>query len=116
MNIGGSMNGVDRDEFEAFLARIRDGKHPEFGTLSWDGQRRQITVTVQFDANGVEDKARSRQQALRYLASLTQEERETIDMEITFREGRPVKAVLRGATGDLSPERLKELAERAGLG
>jgi hypothetical protein len=110
------MNGVDQDEFEALLARIRDGKHPNYGTLSWDGQRRLITVTVQFDGNGVEDKAVLRQRALRYLASLTKEERETIDMEITFRDGLPVKAVFRGATGDLSPERLKELADRAGLG
>jgi hypothetical protein len=103
------------DGFEALLTRIRDGNHPDYGTLSWDGQTRQVTVTIQFDGNGIEDKAMLRQRALRYLASLTAEERATIDMEITFREGKPVKAVLRGATGDLSPERLRELAQRAGL-
>jgi hypothetical protein len=103
------------DEFEALLARIRNKNHPQYGTISWNGQTREITVTIQFDGNGVEDDATVRQRALRYLESLTKEEREIINLDINFRDFKPVKAILRAGTGDLPTERLRELAARAGL-
>jgi hypothetical protein len=103
------------DEFEKFLDRLRNKNHPQYGTISWNGRTREITVTIQFDGNGVEDDATIRQRALRYLESLTREEREIINLDVSLREGKPVKAILRAGTGDLSIERLRELAARAGL-
>jgi hypothetical protein len=103
------------DEFDVLLERIRQKNHPEFGMLSWSGQKRQVTVTIQFDGNGCDDDAVIRARALRYLESLTPEERAIIDLDVSFREGKPVKVVLRAGTGDLPAERLRELAQRAGL-
>lgn len=103
------------DEFEAFLERIRQKNHPEYGMLSWNGQKRQVTVTVQFDGNGSDDDAVIRARALRYLESLTPGERAIVELDVSFREGKPVKAILRAGTGDLPSERLRELAQRAGL-
>jgi hypothetical protein len=104
------------DEFEALLDRIRRGEHPAYGELSWNGQSRQVTVTVAFESNGcpeADEVVRAR--ALRYLESLTPEERAAAELDIVFRDRKPVRAVLRAGTGELSMERLKELQKTAGI-
>jgi uncharacterized protein YnzC (UPF0291/DUF896 family) len=105
------------DPFEALLNRIREQHHPEYGSLSLDKKGRQLTETVQFENNGDRKQDETvRQQALRYLEALTPKERAAMEsVEIVFREKKPVRAVLKAGTGDLSPERLKELKRQAGL-
>ena len=102
-------------EFQALLERLRRHEHPEYGVLSWDGQTRQISVTVTFERSTDEADEAVRARALRYLGSLTPEEQRLVDVDITFRGGRPVKAILRTGTGELSADRLRQLARSAGL-
>lgn len=105
------MDCTHQNEFEALLERIRNREHPEYGTIAWDGERREVQVTVTFERGGVEESdAAVRARALRYLESLTAEEKELVDVQVTFRAGRPVKAVLRAGTGELSAQRLREMA------
>lgn len=102
------------DEFEQLLERIRQREHPEYGSITWDGHRRSFEVSVQFARSGVaEDEGVIRARALRYLGSLSKREREAARIDIQLRCGVPVRAVLRGNTGDLDPERLRELERRA---
>jgi hypothetical protein len=104
-----------QQEFEVLLERIRRREHPDYGVLAWDRQRRQISVTVQFERSVDENDQVVRTRALRYLEALTPEEQTAVDIEVSFRGGRPVKATLRTGTGELSADRLRELARRAGL-
>jgi hypothetical protein len=101
--------------FEALLERIRNQAHPEYGAISWNGKTREITETVQFEGNGAETDEVIRARALRYLQELTEAERAVAEIDIVFREKRPVRAVVRAQTSELSPERLRELRTRAGL-
>lgn len=107
----------DHEEgFQALLDRIRHKNHPEFGSLSWNGQSRQITETVVFENNGVmEPDEVIRARALRYLEGLTPEEQAVAEVSIVFRGKTPVRAVLRAQTAELSPERLRDLRRQAGL-
>lgn len=101
------------DDFERLLERIRNKEHPSYGTLTWDGQSRMITTTVQFEANGVvEPDEVVRQRALRYLEALSEDEREIVEVEVVFRAKKPVRAVLKAQTGQLSAARLRELQEK----
>lgn len=102
------------DAFEMLLERIRTGDHPDYGLISWDGTSRQVTVTVQFEGNGEPDEV-IRERAVRYLEGLTAEERAVAEVDVVFREKKPVRAILRAQTGELSAERLRELSRRAGL-
>ena len=43
------------NDFDALLKPIRHKEHPDYGTPSWDGQTRTVTVTVQFEENGVKE-------------------------------------------------------------
>lgn len=104
----------ERDEFEALLERIRQGNHPEYGALSWDGQRRQMEITVTFDSDGASEEV-VRRRALRYLESLSPEERALMTVEVVFREGSPRRATLRAQTGTLPGWRLDELRQKAGI-
>lgn len=107
---------VDQEAFETLLERIRRGNHPDYGMISWDGDTRQLTVTVQFERNDCpEEDAVVRARALRYLEALTAEERAVAEVEIVFRERKPVRAILKAGTGELSIERLAELQREAGL-
>jgi hypothetical protein len=113
---GRRCTGMADEGFEAFLDRIRNQDHPDFGQLSWNGRTRQVTETVQFEANGCpEGDEVVRERALRYLQTLTEEERAAAELDVVFRERRPVRAVLRARTSELSPERLKEIRRQAGL-
>lgn len=104
------------DGFQALLERIRNRQHPAYGSLIWNGESRQIMETVLFEGNGVtESDEVVRARALRYLEGLTAEERAVANMEIIFRDEKPVRAVLKAQTGELSPDRLAELRKRAGL-
>jgi hypothetical protein len=106
----------DQDAFEILLDRIRAKAHPEFGSLSWDGQCRRVTETVAFEESGVKEPDDVvRQRALRFLEGLTPEERRAAEVEIVFREERPVRAILKAQTGALSAKRLQEMRARAGL-
>jgi len=104
------------DQFESLLERIRERHHPEYGMISWNGETREITVTVQFERNGYQEEDEVvRARALRYLEALTPEEREAAAVDVFFRDRKPVRAILKAGTGELSLERLQELKERAGL-
>jgi hypothetical protein len=99
------------DGFDQLLDRIRAKEHPQYGSLSWDGESREVTVTVQFENGRQEDPEAVRARALRYLASLTPEERQSLQVDVQMRDGTPVRAVLKGRTNALSPERLRALSE-----
>jgi hypothetical protein len=104
------------DGFQALLERIRRKEHPEFGSLSWNGQSRQITETVIFETNGVpEPDEVIRDRALRYLEGLTPKEQAVAEVNVIFKGKTPVRAIMRAQTAELSPERLKELRQQAGL-
>ncbi len=105
-----------QDEFEILLDRIRTKAHPAYGTLAWDGRCRKVTETVAFEENGAREPDEVvRARALRFLEGLTPEERAIAEVDVTFRDGRPVRATLRAQTGTLSATRLKELRTHAGL-
>lgn len=106
---------VGQEGFEALLERIRNQEHPAYGALSWDGRSREITETVQFEGNVGEADDVVRARALRYLEGLNEAERAAAEIDIVFREKRPVRAIVRAQTSELSPARLRELKERAGL-
>lgn len=106
---------VKSSGFEGLLDRIRTGQHSSYGTLSWDGRSREITETVQFESGNHEADEVVRERALRYLSALTPEERARIELEVVFREKKPVRAVLKGKTAELSPDRLVELRRLAKL-
>jgi len=106
----------DKDDFEGLLARIRDAEHPHYGSLCWNGKSRSLTETVLFKEDGNHEPDRViRDRAVRYLAGLTPKEREAADIVVVLREGSPVRAEIRAETSELSPARLRELRERAGL-
>jgi len=96
------------DDYQALLDRIRNEEHPEYGTLSWDGQRRRVTITVKFAAGNGRGTPRDR--ALRYLAGLTPEEWAVLEIDVVFQAGQPVMARLEADTGVLSSQRLRELS------
>jgi hypothetical protein len=102
------------DGFEAVLDLVRRAEHPDYGSIGYDGQKRVITTTVQFDlvTGRQEDPELIRQRAVRYLEGLTPEERQLLDVEVVFRAGAPVRAVLKGSTEDLPPARLVELSRK----
>lgn len=105
-----------QDEFETLLKRIRERDHPDYGMISWDGDTRRVTVTVQFERNGCPDEdVVVRARALQYLEALTAEERAVAEVDVVFRDKKPVRAILKAKTGELSVKRLKELQEGAGL-
>lgn len=111
--------GMDNEDgFQVLLEQIRakEKKLPRYGSVKWDGITRERTETYQFERNGlVEPDEVIRERALRFLEGLTPEERAVVEMEITFRDETPVRAIMKVQTGELSAERLKELRERAGL-
>lgn len=98
------------DQFERLLERIRHKEHPEFGTLTWDRQTREFHITVTFERNGEPDPM-VRARALRYLESLSEEERDLVDIDIGFRQGTPVKATVHVDTGALTASRLRKLSQ-----
>jgi hypothetical protein len=97
------------DEFEELLNRIRQSKHPAYGSLTWDGVSRQVTTTVQFENGQQEPDEVVRGRALRYLEQLTAEERSAVQVEVLLKEGRPVRAVIKASTDKLPVERLHEM-------
>jgi hypothetical protein len=99
------------DEFEALLERIRQSDHPDYGVLAWDGQRRRFSITVTFERVQTEPDEVVRRRALRYLEALSPEERELLDIDVAFRDGKPVRATLHTDTGMLSTKRLRELSQ-----
>lgn len=101
-------NDTGPDDFEQLLERIRQQENPEYGSLEWDGHSRQATVNVKFEREG-DDDAVVRRRALSYLQGLTPEERANLNIEVVYRKNVPVRAVLRGKTSSLNPERLKGL-------
>jgi hypothetical protein len=102
-------------DFEELLNKIRQDRLPKYGQLDWDGATRTVTETVQFETSPQDSDDLVRSRALRYLEQLTPEERAQAKVEVITRDGRPVRAVLRGSTAALSPERLQEMRGRAGL-
>ncbi len=106
--------GIDQDAFDQLLARIRNNEHPEYGTLSWDGESREITETVLFEQPG-DSEATVRQRAIAYLSQLTPAERAAVKVDVHTRQGRPYRAVVKGKTSSLSPDRLRELKRGAGI-
>lgn len=108
--------GIDQGAFGELLDRIRAREHPDYGSISWDGQSRAFTITVQFERNGfVEEDDLVRERALKYLGGLTPEEQAAADIEVILKNGVPVRAVLKGHTSELDPARLRELERRIGL-
>lgn len=102
------------DDFEQLLRRIREREHPHHGAITWDGRQRTFEISVQFTRNGqAEDAEIIRLRALRYLGGLTETEREAAHIDIQLKDGIPVRAVLKGNTSDLNPERLKRLEQQA---
>lgn len=63
---------------------------------------------------GIEDEV-IKARALKYLEGLTPEEWAAAKVEVFSKEGKPVRAVIKAGTRELSPERLQELSIRAGL-
>lgn len=103
----------DLDPFEQLLERIRAAEHPDYCTLSYDGERRVVSANIKFEpAANKADPEEIRQRALRYLTGLTPEERAVLDIDIQMHNGVPVRAVLKGLTKDLPIERLQELERR----
>lgn len=101
--------------FEELLNKIRQDRLPAYGSVAWDGQERQVTTTVQFDGSGRESDEVIKARALKYLEGLTPEEWAAAKVEVFSKEGKPVRAVIKAGTRELSPERLQELSIRAGL-
>lgn len=100
------------NSFEQLLERIRQQRHPEYGSLEWNGQSRQATVNVRFENDG-DDEETVRQRAVAYLTQLTPQERANLNIEIVYRKNIPVRAVLRGKTSNLNPDRLRGLDRMA---
>ena len=99
-------------QFERILERLANGDYPDYGSLYWDGEHRTVELTVLFDdGSGASDDV-VRRRALRYLESLTPEERAAVKLEVSFRDHRPVRAVVRAQSGQFSAARLRELARR----
>lgn len=110
------MSKADNDGgFEELLRRIRDKEHPKYGVLSWDGIHRVITATECFEREPGEPDAVVRGRALRYLMSLTEQERAAVEVEVSFRNDVPVGLKMKARTNDLNPQRLEELKRAAGI-
>ncbi len=112
MNQSQSQKFEPEDSFEQLLERIRQQRHPEYGSLEWNGQSRQATVNIRFENEG-DDEATVRRRALTYLRGLTPEERANLNIEIVYRKNVPVRAVIRGKTSNLNPDRLRGLDRMA---
>lgn len=104
-------NGCD-EAFEALLSKIREDRLPAYGSLSWDGESREITETFQLQQPG-EDRAAAKSRLLRYLQDLTPEEQAAAEIEIGTRAGAPFLLTVKGKTSELSPARLAELRQKA---
>lgn len=98
------------NSFEGFLERLRTGRLPQYGTLRWDGQCGEVVTAINFELDRSEPVATVCERAHRFFSQLSGAERRSMDIEITTRAGKPVRATLRpAANGIITTGRLREL-------
>lgn len=99
--------------FREFVERIRQGNHPDYGTLVWDGETQQLSVTVVFEMHHQEPLEVVRARALKFFEQLQPHEWLVFQIVLSFRAGRPVRAYLKPRTSavKIGTSRLRELAE-----
>jgi hypothetical protein len=99
--------------FKAFLDRLRLVRLPAYGTLHWDGQAGQVVTAVNFELHRQESVETVCGRAYRYFAQLSEAEATAVDIELTIRDGKPVRGVLKprpDAPAIIGTARLRELA------
>lgn len=99
---------------EEFLERIQTGRHPLYGVLTWDGETQEMSIAVHFELNRGESAETVRERAWRYFKQLTPGEWLALEIELTLRDGKPVRAVLKPRSGGptrINTARLRELQE-----
>lgn len=100
------------DGFDEFLERIRTGKHPDYGEMTWDGETRQTTISVKFERPGrFETETTVRERAWRFLRQFTPSERLIVRIRILCKDDKPVGAVIepRSSGLGLGTARLREM-------
>lgn len=111
-------NGDDEplDNHINFLKRLLHGRFPPFGILHWDGETQQISTAVHFELNQAESDETVRRRAYDFFSQLTPAEWLATEVEVTIRNRRPVRAILkpRGGVVRLGTGRLRQLMARVG--
>lgn len=102
------------ENWQAFLSALKNPK-PAYGSVTWDGQSKQISLTIQFARSGVqEDPEVIRERARRYFSLMAPEERAILEIEVHKRDGVPIWATIRprsGAAVRLNTTRLRQLGQ-----
>lgn len=94
------------------LERLRTGRLPAYGAIRWDGQVGQVTTSVNFEMDRSESVAVVCERAHRFFSQLTPAEWQDLDIEITTRAGKPVRATLRPRRNQVvTTNRLRQLEE-----
>lgn len=98
--------------WDEFLDRIRAGNVPPYGLVHWDGETGQVTTSFHFELSRNEPASVVNARAWHFLRQLSPSERGAVEIEITLRDGKAVRAVFRSRGGviRLGTARLKELA------
>lgn len=99
--------------YEEFLERIRTGNHPPYGVLTWDGETQQVATAVHFELHKSEPPEVVNGRAWSFLRKLTPAEWLALEVEVTLRDRKAVRAVLkpRSSVVKVGTARLKELLE-----
>lgn len=99
--------------FEEFLERVRTGNHPAYGLLTWDGETGQVIMAIHFELNKSEPAEVVNARAWSFLRKLTPAEWLALEIEITLRDHKAVRAVLkpRSSVVKIGTARLKALVE-----
>jgi len=84
-----------REEFEDFLDRLQPGRLPLYGTLRWNGETQEVITSVNFELDHKESVVAVCARAREYFAQLTTAEWMALDIEVTTRSGKPVRATLK---------------------
>jgi hypothetical protein len=102
--------------YDAFMDALASGKHPPYGLMVWDGNSKLTSFTVRFQDKPDDAPDLVRRRAVKYFARLRPNEWALFRIEITLREGLPVRATITPREGaaqvvKLGTGRLQELAE-----
>ena len=98
--------------FKAFLERLRVGRLPLYGSLRWDGENGEVITAINFELDHKESAETVCRRAYEYFAQLTPEEQRVLDIDVTTRQGKPVRATLKPlVSGVITTGRLRQLED-----
>jgi hypothetical protein len=80
---------------EEFLERLQPGRLPLYGMLRWDGETEEVITSVNFELDHKESVVAVCARARGYFTQLTSAEWLALDIEVTTRSGKPVRATLK---------------------